>query len=88
MDGGLEYVVFDEAHCISQWGQDFRPDYRNAIITCVELKKKFDIRIALLSATVTAQVERDLRQFIPDLVKLGDTPNPVREHISISFAIN
>ena len=88
MDGGLEYVVFDEAHCISQWGQDFRPDYRNAIQFCVDLKEKFDIQIALFSATVTAQVESDLRHFLPDLTKLGETPNPVREHISISFAVD
>ncbi len=88
MDSGLEYVIFDEAHCISQWGQDFRPDYRNAIQFCVDLKKKFDIQIALFSATVTAQVERDLRHFLPKLTKLGETPNPVREHISISFAVD
>lgn len=88
MDGGLEYVIFDEAHCISQWGQDFRPDYRNAIQFCVELKEKFDVQIALFSATVTTQVEQDLRRYLPDLTKLGETPNPVREHISISFAVN
>ena len=87
MDGGLEYIVFDEAHCISQWGQDFRPDYRNAIQFCVDLKKQFDIKIALFSATVTSQVENDIRRFLPDLTKLGESPNPVREHISISFAL-
>ena len=88
MDGGLEYVVFDEAHCISQWGQDFRPDYRNAIQFCVDLKSQFDITIALFSATVTSQVENDIRQFLPGLTKLGESPNPVREHITISFANN
>ena len=87
MDGGLEYVVFDEAHCISQWGQDFRPDYRNALQFCVDLKQSFDVQMALFSATITAQVEKDIRSFLPDLVKLGETPNPVREHISISFAL-
>lgn len=87
MDNGLEFVVFDEAHCISQWGQDFRPDYRNAIQFCVNLKKTFDITIAMFSATVTAQVENDIRKFLPDLIKLGESPNPVREHISISFAL-
>lgn len=86
-DGGLEYVIFDEAHCISQWGQDFRPDYRNAIQFCVDLKNNFDIRIALFSATVTSQVENDIKKFLPDLTKLGESPNPVREHISISFAL-
>ena len=87
MDKGLEFVVFDEAHCISQWGQDFRPDYRNAIQFCVGLKENYDVAIAMFSATVTAQVENDIRRFLPDLIKLGESPNPVREHISISFAL-
>ena len=88
MNGGLEYVIFDEAHCISQWGQDFRPDYRNAIQFCVVQKEMFDIQFALFSATVTAQVESDLRHFLPDLTRLGESPSPIRDHISISFAVD
>lgn len=87
-DGGLEYVVFDEAHCVSQWGQDFRPDYRNAMNKCVKLQKegKYDIMIALFSATVTSQVEADFKSFIPNLIILGEqNSNPVRPHISINF---
>ena len=30
-DKGLEYMIFDEAHCISQWGMEFRPEYLNVI---------------------------------------------------------
>ena len=86
IDGGLEYIVFDEAHCISQWGQDFRPDYRNALTYCVEeIQSHFDVRIAMFSATVTSQVESDIRRFVPDITKLGEAAAPVRDHISISF---
>ena len=93
---GLEYIIFDEAHCVSQWGLDFRPDYRYALETSIGLRDKYgyDIKIALFSATVTNQVEKDLKSFFKgkELIRLGnnasqslETSKPIKDHISISF---
>jgi ATP-dependent DNA helicase RecQ len=53
----LALIAVDEAHCISQWGHDFRPAYRNL----AGLKARFgDVPILALTATATPEVMRDI----------------------------
>ena len=52
----INYIVVDEAHCISQWGYDFRPDY----LTISELRKVVDAPVIALTATATPQVAEDI----------------------------
>ncbi len=52
----INYIVVDEAHCISQWGYDFRPDY----LTISELRKSVDAPVIALTATATPRVAEDI----------------------------
>ncbi len=56
-------LVFDETHCISQWGHDFRPDYRYAPKYFSEIyKEREQPLIALLTATATSAVRQDIKE--------------------------
>ena len=58
----IDLVAVDEAHCISQWGQDFRPSY----LRIVEFIKKLPRRpvIAAFTATATERVREDVKRIL------------------------
>ena len=88
-DRQLEYVVYDEAHCISQWGNEFRPDYYRSVTYVKELRDFYGhfFPVLLFSATVTNQVYNDLSTHFPDLQRIEEYAhtNPIREHIDMQF---
>ena len=72
----VSYIVVDEAHCISQWGYDFRPDYLNI----GSLRELVDAPVIALTATATPQVAEDIMERLkfPErcLIKSGfERPN-------------
>ena len=75
----VSFIAVDEAHCISQWGHDFRPEYRQL----ARLRDRWpSISLHAYTATATARVRRDimaqlgLREAV-ELVGSFDRPNLV-----------
>jgi ATP-dependent DNA helicase RecQ len=73
----LSLIAIDEAHCISSWGNDFRPEYKELY----KLKEIInDIPLLALTATATKQVENDMKKNLnlnnPKVFKTSfDRPN-------------
>jgi ATP-dependent DNA helicase RecQ len=55
----IQLAAIDEAHCISEWGHNFRPDYLKLAKICRRLKIP---RVLCLTATATPKVARDIRK--------------------------
>ncbi|MDP9024006.1 MAG: DNA helicase RecQ [Candidatus Eremiobacteraeota bacterium] len=54
-------IAVDEAHCVSEWGHDFRPEYRRI----ASLRKRFaSVPILALTATATDRVRADIERFL------------------------
>src|SRR5690606_23010007 len=74
---GVDILVIDEAHCVSQWGHDFRPDYLSLRWVRSQLG---DPPVLALTATATpdtlADIERSLRLKEPEIITTGiNRPN-------------
>ncbi len=55
---GVKMIAVDEAHCVSQWGHDFRPDY----LRIGELKRALNVPLAAFTATADAETRDEIIQ--------------------------
>ncbi len=79
-------VAIDEAHCISQWGHDFRPDYRLLGERLPELRVGARTPVIALTATATKRVQQD----IVDQLGISDAQRDIhgfrRENLAVEVA--
>jgi ATP-dependent DNA helicase RecQ len=57
---GISFYAIDEAHCISEWGHDFRPEYRRLRPIIEAIGKK--VPVIALTATATPKVQQDIQK--------------------------
>ncbi|MWD27939.1 DNA helicase RecQ [Aquicoccus sp. SCR17] len=80
---GVDLIAVDEAHCVSQWGHDFRPDY----LRIGELRRALDVPLAAFTATADAETRAEIVEKLFD----GEAPQSFlrgfdRPNIHLAFA--
>lgn len=80
---GVNLIAVDEAHCVSQWGHDFRPDY----LRIGELRRTLDVPLAAFTATADTETQAEIVQKLFD----GQAPRAFlrgfdRPNIHLAFA--
>ncbi|RKT32475.1 ATP-dependent DNA helicase RecQ [Roseovarius halotolerans] len=80
---GVSLIAVDEAHCVSQWGHDFRPDY----LRIGELRRALDVPLAAFTATADAETQVEIVEKLFD----GQPPQSFlrgfdRPNIHLAFA--
>ena len=65
---GVSLIAVDEAHCVSQWGHDFRPDY----LRIGELRRALDVPLAAFTATADRETQDEI------VTRLFDGEEPAR----------
>lgn len=80
---GVNMIAVDEAHCVSQWGHDFRPDY----LRIGELRRALDVPLAAFTATADAETQIEIIEKLFD----GRAPSKFlhgfdRPNIHLAFA--
>ncbi len=86
----LDCLTIDEAHCISDWGHDFRPEYRQL----KDVRKRFPQAVCLaMTATATPRVRQDIKdnlhlQSAPEFLVSFNRPNLFYEVIPKASPIN
>jgi len=81
---GVGLIAVDEAHCVSQWGHDFRPDY----LRIGELRQMLNVPLAAFTATADAETRAEIVQKLFD----GQPPTTFlhgfdRPNIHLAFAV-
>ena len=62
MQAGVGLIAVDEAHCVSQWGHDFRPDY----LRIGELRRALDVPLAAFTATADQETREEIARRLFD----------------------